>query len=154
MRGGVIATQSLDAAILLDQHHLLVGVEPDPVEERHLVERAGDRALHAGAVVAPHVEDQRVLQIAHLIDRVQQPPNVPVGVLRVAGEHLHLPRVELLLGVRERVPGREQIRPFGQLGVFGDDAKFLLALERLLAQLVPTLVELAPVLVRPLLATW
>ena len=35
-----------------------VGVEHDAVEERHLVERAGDRALHAGAVVAPDVEDR------------------------------------------------------------------------------------------------
>ena len=151
VRAPCAATQSVDAAVLLDQLELLVGVEHEAVEEGHLVERAGDRALHAGAVVAPDVEDQRVVEVAHLLDGVEQPADVPVGVLLEAGVDLHLPGVELLLCLVERVPGREDIGPFGQLGVLRDDAELLLALERRLAQLVPAVVELALVLVGPLL---
>ena len=93
----MIPAERVDAAVLLDQLELLVGFEHDPVEERHLVERPGDRPLHARAVVTPDVEDQRVLEVAHLLDRVEQPPDVPVGVLLEPGVDLHLADVELLL---------------------------------------------------------
>ena len=146
----VVAAERLDAAVLLDQLHLLLGVEHDTVEERHLVERAGRRALHAGAVVAPDVDDERVVEVAHLLDRVQQATDVPVGVLLEAAVDLHLPYVELLLRVGERVPGREGVGTLGQLGVRRDDAELLLTRQRALAQRVPALVELALVFVRPL----
>ncbi len=61
MRRGVLVAERLDSAVLLDELQLLIGVENHTVEECHLVERAGDRAFHAGAVVAPDVEDQRVV---------------------------------------------------------------------------------------------
>ena len=67
------------------------------------------------------------------------------------GEHLHLPRVQLALGVGQAVPRREQLRTLGELGVRRDDAEPLLALERLLPVDVPAVVELALVLVGPLL---
>jgi hypothetical protein len=72
-------TQSLDTAVLLDEPQLMLGVEHQRVEERHLVERSGDRALHAGAVVTPDIEDERVVQVALLLDGVQQPADVPAG---------------------------------------------------------------------------
>ena len=81
VRRRVVAAERLDATVLLDELELLLGIEHDAVEERHLVERAGDRALHARAVVAPDVEDERVVEVAHLLDGVEQPPDVPVGVL-------------------------------------------------------------------------
>ena len=152
MRSGVLPADRLDPAVLLiDQLELLLGIEHDAVEERHLVKRAGDRALHARAVITPDVEDQRVLEIAHLLDRVQQPADVPVGVLLIAGIDLHLAGVQLLLGVAQRVPRGEQVRPLGQLSVLRDDPELLLALERLLAVRVPALIERALVAVRPLL---
>ena len=40
-----------------------------------------ERALHAGAVVAPDVDHERVLELAHLLDRVEHAADVPVGVL-------------------------------------------------------------------------
>ena len=46
---------------------------------------------------------------------------------------------------------RQVLGPLGQLRVGRDDAELLLPLERLLADLVPALVELALVLVDPLL---
>ena len=49
------------------------------------------------------------------------------------------------------VPGRDFLRSRGELGIGGDDAQLLLAGEDLFAQLVPALVELALVFVRPFL---
>ena len=128
VRRGVRAAERLEAAVLLDQLGLLLGVEHEPVEERQLVERAGRRALHARAVVAPDVEDERVVEVAELLDRVEQAPDVPVGVLLVAAVDLHLPGVERLRGVVEVVPGRQLVRPRRQLGVRRDDPELLLAL--------------------------
>ncbi len=74
-----------------------------------------------------------------------------VGVLEVAGVDLHLPgehRSQLGIDV---VPGRDAGAALGQVAVGRDDAELLLPGERLLAQLVPALVELALVLVGPLL---
>ena len=148
VRRECVGAPRVEAAVLLDQGELLLRRQRDPVLHRQLVERAGERALHAGAVVAEDVEDERVLELAHLLDRVEQPPDVPVGVLLEAGVDLHLPRVQLLLVLRERVPGREALRSGRQLGVGRDHAQLLLPLERLLAEHVPALVELAPVLAR------
>ena len=151
VRRCVVATQGVDAAILLDQLQLLLGVEYDAVEEGHLVERASDGPLHAGTVVAPDVEDERVIEVSHLLDRVEEPTSVPVGILLEACINLHLPRIELLLGIVERIPGREEIRSLGEDRVLWDDSELLLALERLLAVGVPALVEFTLVLVGPLL---
>ena len=102
-----VGAPRVEPAVLVDQRELLLGRQRDPVLHRQLVERAGERALHARPVVAEDVDDQRVVELAHLLDRVEQAADVPVGVLLIAGVDLHLPRVQLLLAVRERVPGRE-----------------------------------------------
>ena len=151
VRRRVVVAPGVDAAVLVDQLELLFRRDVDAVQERHLVERAGRRPLEARAVVAPDVEDQRVVHVAHLLDRVEEAADVPVGVVLEARVDLHLPRVELLRGVVERVPRVEEIGPLGQLRVLRDHAELLLPLEDLLADLVPALVELALVLVRPLL---
>ena len=152
VRGGVEAADLLDAAeLLLDDLQLLVGLEHDPVEERRLVERTRDGALHTGAVVTPDVDDERVVEVAHLVDRVEQATDVPVGVLGIAGEDLHLAGVQLLLRGAERVPGGEEVGALGQFGIGRNDAELLLSLERLLAIDVPAVVELALVLVGPFL---
>lgn len=95
VRGGVLVAERFDSAVLFDQLQLVVGIEDDAVQKCHLVERPGDGALHAGAVVAPDVEDQGVVQLAQVFDRIEQPSHVPVGILGEAGEHLHLAGVEL-----------------------------------------------------------
>ena len=86
-----------------------------------------------------------------VLDFVDQPAHVPVGILREAGENFHLARVQFLFGVAERIPGRVRIGSGRQLGVRRDDAEFLLALEGPLAVLIPAVVELALVFVSPLL---
>ena len=43
-----------------------------------------DRALGGGAVVPDDVVDERVLEDAEVVERVDQPPDVVVGVLEEA----------------------------------------------------------------------
>ena len=120
------------------------------VEVDQLVEAAVQAALGARAVVADDVVDERVAEDAEVVERVDQPPDVVVGVLQEAGVDLHLAREHRLEVVRDVVPGGDLVGPGGQLGVGRDHAELLLAGERLLAQRVPALVELALVLRRPL----
>ena len=136
--------------MLEEEPDLLLGRERDPVQRRQLVERAGERSLHARAVVAPDPHHDRVLELAHLVDRLDDPADVPVGVLRVARVDLHLARIPALVRLVERVPRRERVVARRQLRVGGDDAERLLARERLLPHDVPAGVELPAVLVGPL----
>ena len=145
-----VGAPGVEPAVLLDQRELLLGGEGDPVLHRQLVEGAGQRSLQARAVVPEDVDDERVVELAHLLDRVEQAADVPVGVLLEAGIDLHLPRVQLLLCVRERVPGGERVRSRRELRVRRDHAQRLLPFEGLLAEHVPALVELAAVLLAPL----
>ena len=141
----------VDPAVPLGELQLHLVGERDAVLHRQFVERAGDRPFHAGAVVAPDPDDQRVVQLAQLVDRVDHPPDVVVGVLRVAGVDLHLAGVERLQLLGHVLPCRERLVARGQLRVRRDDTQLLLPGEGLLAQPVPALVELALVPVRPLL---
>ena len=150
MRRRRIRPPGVEPAVLADQRELLLGRERDAVGHRHLVEGAGDGAFEARPVVAEDVDDERVVELAHLLDRVEQAPDVRVGVLLEAGVDLHLARVERPLVVGQRVPGREEVGPRREDGILRDDAELLLALEGLLAEHVPALVELALVLLAPL----
>jgi hypothetical protein len=149
MRSDEVATPCLEPAVLEQEPHLLLGRERDPVQRRHLVERAGECALHACAVVAPDPDHERVVELAQRLYRFEDSTHVPVRVFRVAGVRLHLPRVQLLLGLGQRVPLRERVVR-RQLRFRWHDAELLLARQRLLALDVPTVVETALVLVRPL----
>ena len=121
-----------------------------PFRIGELVEAAVRRTFGRGAVVADDVVDERVVEDLEVVEGVDQPADVVVGVLEEAGVHLHLARQHRLQLVRHVVPGGDLGRPLGQLRVLGHDAELLLAGERPLAERVPPLVELALVLVRPL----
>ena len=133
------------------QHQLGFRELQNAVVGGHLVGRALKRAFGAGAVVAADVDDQRVVELAHVLDRLDHAANLMVGVGRVAGKHFRLAGIEFLLQERKRVPLRQRIRPRGELGVRRDHAEPLLVGEDLLAQLLPAHVELALELVDPLL---
>ena len=120
------------------------------VQDDQLVEAARRGALGRGAVVADDVVDERVVEDLELAERVEQPAHVVVGVLEEARVDLHLAREHRLQVVRHVVPGRNLLRPLGQLRLGRDHAELLLSRERPLAQCVPAVVEDALVLVRPL----
>src|SRR5262249_29901380 len=71
MRGEQRGAPEVLAAVLVDELDLLLRRQGEPVLHRELVERAGSRPLHARAVVAPDVEDERVVELAHLVDGVE-----------------------------------------------------------------------------------
>ena len=62
-----VGAPRVEPAVSVDQRELLLGRQRDPVLHRQLVERAGDRALQARAVIAEDVDHQRVLELAHLL---------------------------------------------------------------------------------------
>ena len=63
----------------------------------HLVRGALKRAFGAGAVVAADIDDQRVVELAHVLDRLNHAADLIVGIGRVAGKHFSLARVQLPL---------------------------------------------------------
>ena len=122
--------------------HLLGGRQFDTVELQHLARRAVRRAFGGGAIVAADVDDQRVIQLAHVLDRLDYPTDLVVGVGKKGCIDVGLSDVELLLFVVERVPELQKlVRPGRQLGVLRDHAELLLVGEDLVAQRVPALVE-------------
>ena len=142
-------TPPIDAAVALGELQLHLVGERDAVLHGELVERAGEGPFHAGAVVAPDPDDQGVVELAELLDRVDDAADVVVRVLGEPGIDLHLTGVEGPQRVRNVVPCWEGVVTGRELGVLRDHAEFLLAGERLLPQPVPALIELPLVLVCP-----
>jgi hypothetical protein len=96
----------LRATQLVDLREVLVEALRHLVEEQHLVERSGDAALGRGAVVGDH-HDQRVVELADLLERVEDATEVVVGMGDEAGVDLHHPGVEAPLVVGHRAPPRD-----------------------------------------------
>ena len=133
------------------QHLYGLGEFENPVVRGHLVERALEGPLGAGAVVAADVDNQRVVDFPFVLDFLNDPADLMIGIGYVGGKHLGLMRIELLLDQRKGVPLRQDIRPRRELGTRRNDAEPLLVDENLLAQLLPAHVELAFVLLDPFL---
>ena len=94
------------AAPVVDVRHHLVGGADDAVERHHLVVGALRPAFGARAVVADDVDEERVVELADRLERVDQPADLVVGVLGEAREGLHLAREQaLLVGVSDPRPG-------------------------------------------------
>ena len=88
---------------------------------------------------------------AEILERINQTSHVVVRVFHETGVHLHLAEQNGLHFFRDCVPGRNFWMPLRKFAVRRNDAELLLPGKRLLAELVPPLVELAFVLIRPLL---
>ena len=82
----------------VDGHHV------DAVEQRDFVGRAQRATLGAGAVVAVDVDDERVVELAHVLDGLDDAPNLVVIVGRISGEDFHLTDEELFLLGRAIIP--------------------------------------------------
>ncbi len=121
----------------------------DAIESGEFVGRAVDRALRARAVVAADVDDERVVEVAEVFDRLDDAADLVVGVGLVGRVDVRLLDKELLLVPAERIPLRQlraavdilPVRPRGQLRALGKDAEFLLVGENGLAQFFPAVIE-------------
>ena len=78
------------------------------------------------------VVDERVLEDAEILERVDESPDVVVGVLEEARVHLHLAREHGLEVVRDLVPRGDLLRAGGQLRLRGHDSQLLLPSQDLL----------------------
>ena len=78
---------------------MLFGGRWNAILRKELADRAV-LAFGRGTVVAPDVEDQRVLAIAESVDLVDDSADLCVHMLREAGKHLHQAALErpLVLG--------------------------------------------------------
>jgi hypothetical protein len=61
-------------------------------------------AFRGGAVVAPDVEDQRIVAIAEPVDLVDDPAGLDIDVFGEAGRHFHQAALERPLVLRDAVP--------------------------------------------------
>ena len=118
------------------------------VERFGLVERPVETAFGRCAVVTGDVDDDRVVEHADLLERVDEAARVEVGVLGEPGVGLHQPSADGALVVGELVPGDDSGRPVGELGARRNDARSDLGGQGLFAHGVPAPVEAASVLGR------
>ncbi len=102
-------------APLVDQRDQVLDLLGHAVEVGHLVVHADEAALGAGAVVAGDVDEQRVVHLADVFERLREPANFRVGLLQESREHFGLAREQAPLIGRQRVPGGEVLRPITEL---------------------------------------
>ena len=115
--GGGIGAVRLRAAQVVDVAGDLVERFRDAVEVAQLVQGAVQAALGRGAVVAGDVDDQRVLEIARLLDGLDEAAGLVIGVLERAAEDLHPAGADLLVGVAQLLPRRDARGAWRELGV-------------------------------------
>ena len=71
--------------------------------------------LGAGAVVALDIDDERVVELAQVVHRLDHPADLVISVGHVGGIYLRLTGEQLLVVGRERFPLGQVIRPGRQL---------------------------------------
>ena len=87
------------------------------------------------SVVAVDIDDQRVFELALVLDFLNDSTNLVVGVGHIACEHLCLPGEQLLLVGRERIPVFQDIAgPGRELRIRGNHSQLLLVGEDLVAR--------------------
>src|SRR6266496_5972785 len=121
------------------------------VEVDHFVKSPVECAFCRCAVVADDVIDESVIQNIELLEAVEQSSNVMVCVLHKSCVIFHLPSKNGLERFGHVVKSRDLFVPLGKLGVGRDHTLFLLARKSFFAQLVPTSIKLALVLIGPFL---
>src|SRR5258707_14254490 len=86
--------------------HDLLEVFRDGVEEGHLIEQTLLAALSARSIVALNIDYERVVQLTQVLNSVEDPAHLIVGIGERRGINLHHVRVDLLVVGIERVPRR------------------------------------------------
>src|SRR5215470_14728788 len=107
--------------------HLLLSGEMDAVEGHHFAGSSGKRSLCARSVVAADIDDQRVVELAHVLDGLDYAADLMVGVGEVGRIHFCLTNEQLLLYVGQLIPALDEfVRPSSQLGVLRYHPELLL----------------------------
>ena len=140
---------SLDRTPVIVMLQLLSDGDLDGLKTSHVKGSSERRAFRARPVVAADIDDQCVVEFAHVCDFLYHPADLMVGICRVGGKDIRLTDEKLLFVGTECVPLREldasvfglPVGPGRQLGVRWDHAELFLVGKDLLTQLVPALVE-------------
>ena len=81
----------LAAPVIGPRQHAVDGLGAEQAVEVHeLVVGAHESTLRARAVVAHDVDEERVVELAHFVDRIDEAADLVIGVLGEGGEGLHL----------------------------------------------------------------
>ena len=97
---GLGRAEHVEPAELLERRHMLTNGAGNAVLRQEFADRAV-LALRRGAVIAPDVEDQRIVAIAEPVDLVDDPAGLDIDVFGEAGRHFHQAALEgpLVLGM-------------------------------------------------------
>src|SRR5262249_2681801 len=125
----------------IDQRKLLLHGERYAVEVGDLVRRAVHRALGATAVVSADVEDQRIVELAKILYRLNDATNFMIRIGEISGVDFGLADEEALCVRRQAGPVRKEVGPGRKLRVVRDDTQALLIFKDLLSQNLPATVE-------------
>ena len=147
---GLGRAQHIEPAELIQRLDVLLDGGGNSVLRQQLTDRAV-LPLRRGTVIAPDVEDERVVAIAELLDFVDDPADLNVHVFGVPGGHFHQAALEGLLVFGDALPGRHRFVPRRELGTSGDPTLLLGPLEDALTVGIPTVIELTFIFVGPLL---
>ena len=136
------APELVPEELILDRHL-------DAVEGGELVGRAVDHAFGARAIVAADVDDQGVVELAQVLDGLDDTADLVVGVSLIGRIDIRLLDEQLLFFPTQRIPARQlgavvdvlSVRPRRQLRVGRHDAQLLLVGKDRFAQLFPAVVE-------------
>src|ERR1035441_4770599 len=116
-----------------------------------MIDSTFERSFLAGTVITNGNEDQRVVELTNLLQVIDQATDLKVGIGQIACIHFKEACIELFLVRRQLVPGLDVRVTIGKYRIGRDHTEFLLALENLYAECIPSLVELTLVLVAPIL---
>src|SRR5215813_11931471 len=128
---------------------LLLDGNIDTLNGCHLVRGTEYGAFRARAIVAADVDDECVVEFAHVLDSLDHTADLMVGVSRVCGKDIRLADEKLFLVIRKCIPflklgASKRSLPVGprrKLGIRGDDAKAFLVSEYRLTELLPPFVK-------------
>ena len=147
---GLRAAQRVQAAEFIQRLEVLRDLGWDAILRELLADRAV-QAFGRGTVVAPDVEDERVIKLALPLDFINDSARVVVSVLGETCEDFHEPALEGLFVLRNGIPGSHRGGTRRELRVLWNPAELLLAGKGAFAIVVPAVVEFALILVRPFL---
>ena len=127
---------------VVELHLHVDGQHVEAVEEGHFVGRAQRPAFSTRAVVAVDVDDEGVVELANVLDRLDHTADFMVGIGGIGGEHLDLADEQLLLVIRRLVPRLQDVGgPWRHLRILRNDAKLLLIGEDPFTELFIAVVE-------------